>query len=65
MIPPRHRATFFRRAGAVATFGIRGGYEADVTLVNNMSFFSHSANVGDTRSLINHLVFQAHCQLRD
>jgi O-acetylhomoserine (thiol)-lyase len=52
-------------AGAVFTFGIRGGYEAGVTLVNNVRLFSHLANVGDTRSLIIHPASTTHRQLTD
>ena len=52
-------------AGAVFTFGVRGGYEAGVTLVNNVRLFSHLANVGDTRSLIIHPASTTHRQLSD
>ncbi|MEL7232775.1 MAG: aminotransferase class I/II-fold pyridoxal phosphate-dependent enzyme, partial [Pseudomonadota bacterium] len=38
-------------AGAVFTFGLKGGHEAGVKLVSNVSLFSHLANIGDTRSL--------------
>src|SRR5918995_4489377 len=37
-------------AGAVFTFGLRGGYDAGVKLVSNVKLFSHLANIGDTRS---------------
>lgn len=50
-------------AGAVFTFGIKGGYDAGVTLVNNVELFSHLANVGDTRSLIIHPASTTHAQL--
>ena len=39
-------------AGAVFTFGLKGGYEAGVKLVSNLALFSHLANIGDTRSLV-------------
>jgi len=52
-------------AGAVFTFGVRGGYEAGVNLVNNVRLFSHLANVGDTRSLIIHPASTTHRQLSD
>ena len=35
-------------AGAVFTFGLKGGYEAGVKLVSNVKLFSHLANIGDT-----------------
>ena len=41
-------------AGAVFTFGLKGGYDAGVKLVSNVKLFSHLANIGDTRSLIIH-----------
>jgi len=50
-------------AGAVFTFGIKGGYEAGVRLVNEVRLFSHLANVGDTRSLIIHPSSTTHRQL--
>jgi O-acetylhomoserine (thiol)-lyase len=52
-----------RGAGAVFTFGLAGGYEAGVKLVNNVRLFSHLANVGDTRSLIIHPASTTHRQL--
>jgi O-acetylhomoserine (thiol)-lyase len=52
-------------AGAVFTFGVRGGYEAGVKLVNSVKLFSHLANVGDTRSLIIHPASTTHRQLSD
>jgi len=38
----------------VFTFGVKGGYEAGMKLVNSVQLFSHLANIGDTRSLIIH-----------
>jgi O-acetylhomoserine (thiol)-lyase len=52
-------------AGAVFTFGVRGGYEACVRLVENVRLFSHLANIGDTRSLILHPASTTHRQLTD
>ncbi|HEX3667359.1 MAG TPA: O-acetylhomoserine aminocarboxypropyltransferase [Rhizomicrobium sp.] len=52
-------------AGAVFTFGVKGGYEAGVALVNGVRLFSHLANVGDTRSLIIHPASTTHRQLTD
>ena len=52
-------------AGAVFTFGLKGGYEAGVKLVSNVRLFSHLANIGDTRSLIIHPASTTHRQLSD
>ena len=52
-------------AGAVFTFGVRGGYEAGVRLVESVRLFSHLANIGDTRSLILHPASTTHRQLSD
>jgi O-acetylhomoserine (thiol)-lyase len=52
-------------AGAVFTFGLKGGYEAGVKLVSNVRLFSHLANIGDTRSLIIHPASTTHRQLTD
>ena len=54
-----------RGAGSVFTFGLKGGYEAGVSLVESVNLFSHLANVGDTRSLILHPASTTHRQLTD
>ena len=35
-------------AGSVFTFGLKGGYEAGIKLVEGLELFSHLANLGDT-----------------
>jgi O-acetylhomoserine (thiol)-lyase len=52
-------------AGSVFTFGLKGGYEAGVKLVSNVSLLSHLANIGDVRSLIIHPASTTHRQLTD
>lgn len=52
-------------AGSVFTFGVRGGYEAGMVVVNSVDLLSHLANVGDTRSLIIHPASTTHRQLND
>src|SRR5271168_1477048 len=52
-------------AGSVFTFGVRGGYEAGIRLVENVNLFSHLANIGDTRSLVLHPASTTHRQLSD
>jgi O-acetylhomoserine (thiol)-lyase len=54
-----------RGAGAVFTFGVKGGYEAGIKMVESVRLFSHLANVGDTRSLILHPASTTHRQLSD
>ena len=52
-------------AGAVFTFGVRGGYERGIRMVESVQLFSHLANIGDTRSLIVHPASTTHRQLSD
>jgi O-acetylhomoserine (thiol)-lyase len=60
-----HRTYCPKGAGAVFTFGVKGGYDAGVKIVNNVKLLSHLANVGDTRSLIIHPASTTHRQLED
>jgi O-acetylhomoserine (thiol)-lyase len=50
-------------AGAVFSFGIKGGYDAGRKFVDNLKMFSHLANVGDVRSLVIHPASTTHQQL--
>lgn len=50
-------------AGAVFSFGVKGGYEAAKKLVDSLKLFSHLANVGDARSLVIHPASTTHQQL--
>ncbi|TKT69077.1 O-acetylhomoserine aminocarboxypropyltransferase [Aquamicrobium sp. LC103] len=52
-------------AGAVFTFGLKGGFEAGVKVVEGVELFSHLANIGDTKSLIIHPASTTHRQLTD
>ncbi|MBN9079144.1 MAG: O-acetylhomoserine aminocarboxypropyltransferase [Rhizobiales bacterium 65-79] len=52
-------------AGSVFTFGLKGGYEAGVKVVEGVELFSHLANIGDTKSLIIHPASTTHRQLSD
>jgi O-acetylhomoserine (thiol)-lyase len=52
-------------AGSVFTFGVKGGFDAGVKLVESVGIFSHLANIGDTRSLILHPASTTHRQLTD
>jgi O-acetylhomoserine (thiol)-lyase len=52
-------------AGSVFTFGVKGGYEAGINMVENVQMLSHLANIGDTRSLIIHPASTTHRQLAE
>jgi O-acetylhomoserine (thiol)-lyase len=54
-----------RGAGSIFTFGLKGGYEAGVKLVDSVELFSHVANIGDAKSLIIHPASTTHRQLTD
>jgi O-acetylhomoserine (thiol)-lyase len=60
-----HRKYMPAGAGAVFTFGLKGGYAAGVKAVSSVKLISHLANVGDTRSLIIHPASTTHRQLSD
>jgi O-acetylhomoserine (thiol)-lyase len=50
-------------AGALVTFGIRGGFEAGKKLINSLKLFSLVANIGDSKSLVIHPASTTHQQL--
>jgi O-acetylhomoserine (thiol)-lyase len=52
-------------AGAVMTFGIKGGLEAGKRFIDALQLFSHLANVGDAKSLVIHPASTTHQQLSD
>ena len=54
-----------RGFGGMVVFGIKGGQEAAVKLIDNISLFSHLANVGDAKSLILHPASTSHSQLTE
>jgi OAH/OAS sulfhydrylase len=62
---PLARKYLPRGAGSLFTFGVKGGYEAGIKLVEAVELFSHLANIGDTRSLIIHPASTTHRQLTD
>ncbi|MBN9656326.1 aminotransferase class V-fold PLP-dependent enzyme [Halobacillus sp. GSS1] len=49
--------------GSIVNFGIKGGREAGRQVINNISLWSHVANVGDAKSLIIHPASTTHQQL--
>jgi len=52
-------------AGAVFTFGIKGGREAGRKFIESVQLLSHLANVGDAKSLVIHPGSTTHQQLSD
>jgi O-acetylhomoserine (thiol)-lyase len=51
--------------GGVVVFGVKGGYEAAVKIIDSIKLFSHLANVGDAKSLILHPASTSHSQLTE
>jgi len=52
-------------AGAIMTFGIKGGQEAGVKFIEGAQFMSHLANVGDAKTLVIHPASTTHRQLSE
>jgi O-acetylhomoserine (thiol)-lyase len=52
-------------AGAIMTFGIKGGQEAGVKFIEGVQFLSHLANVGDAKTLVIHPASTTHRQLSE
>ncbi len=63
--PDHQRATRFLKDGfgAIIGFGIKGGREAGIKLINGVKLISHLANIGDAKSLIIHPASTTHQQL--
>jgi O-acetylhomoserine (thiol)-lyase len=51
--------------GGMVVFGVKGGYDAAVKIIDNIKLFSHLANVGDAKSLILHPASTSHSQLTE
>jgi O-acetylhomoserine (thiol)-lyase len=49
--------------GGMLIFGVKGGLEAGGKFIDNVSLFSHVANVGDSKSLVIHPASTTHQQL--
>jgi len=54
-----------RGAGAVFTFGVRGGRETGAKFIEELRLISHLANIGDAKTLIIHPGSTTHQQLTD
>ncbi len=50
-------------AGAIFSFGIKGGRAAGAKFIESLQLFSHVANVGDAKSLVIHPASTTHVQL--
>ena len=62
----KHKNRYFSQGcGSVFTFGVKGGFDAGIRLVEGCTLLSHLANVGDTRSLILHPASTTHRQLTE
>ena len=51
--------------GGMVVFGLKGGYDAAVKVIDSIKLFSHLANVGDAKSLILHPASTSHSQLTE
>ncbi len=54
-----------RGAGALLSFGVRGGFDAGVKFIEALQFVSHLANIGDAKSLVIHPASTTHRQLSE
>jgi O-acetylhomoserine (thiol)-lyase len=54
-----------RGFGGMVVFGHQGGYQAAVKFIDNITLFSHLANVGDAKSLVLHPASTSHSQLTE
>ncbi len=52
-------------AGAVLTFGIKGGAAAGARFIDSVEFLSHLANIGDAKTLVIHPASTTHRQLSE
>ena len=52
-------------AGAVLSFGIRGGAAAGQKFIDSVEFLSHLANIGDAKTLVIHPASTTHRQLSE
>ena len=52
-------------AGAVLTFGIKGGAAAGAKFIDSVEFLSHLANIGDAKTLVIHPASTTHRQLSE
>lgn len=56
---------FPKGAGAIFTFGIKGGKEAAIRFIDSLKIFSILANVADAKSLVIHPATSTHLQMTE
>ncbi|MEG2585516.1 MAG: O-acetylhomoserine aminocarboxypropyltransferase/cysteine synthase family protein [Akkermansia sp.] len=56
---------FEKGFGGMLVFGLKGGYDVAVKVIDRITLFSHLANVGDAKSLILHPSSTSHSQLSE
>jgi O-succinylhomoserine sulfhydrylase len=54
-----------RLGGGVVTFEIKGGIDRGRNFLNSLKMISHSANLGDTRTIATHPASTTHSKLSD
>lgn len=52
-----------KQGGGLVTFEVKGGVERGKNLLNSFQLFSHSANLGDTRTIATHPASTTHSKL--
>jgi O-succinylhomoserine sulfhydrylase len=54
-----------KAGGGVVTFEVKGGIDAGRKFLNQLQMISHSANLGDTRTIATHPASTTHSKLTD
>jgi O-succinylhomoserine sulfhydrylase len=54
-----------RLGGGVVTFEVKGGIERGRKFLNSLKMLSHSANLGDTRTIATHPASTTHSKLSE
>ena len=56
---------FDKGASSIVTFGVKGGVEKAVNLIEKVKLFIHATNIGDARSIITYPCLTTHRQLNE
>lgn len=54
-----------KQGGGVVTFEVKGGYERGKSFLNSLKMFSHTANLGDCRTIATHPASTTHSKIED
>ncbi|HTF82381.1 MAG TPA: PLP-dependent transferase, partial [Cytophagales bacterium] len=54
-----------KKGGALVTFVVKGGVDRGRNLLNAVQMMSHTANLGDSRTIITHPASTTHSKLSD